>query len=192
MYQFIRGLSDSMAKERILEDSAQVEGGELNLICVLKLAEAFEMGMTNQQLVNAGGQLSRISEYQSKKRASKQDSRSTKSTNNKPQDNTRCGNCGKGDHTSCLNDRGKNCPAFDQTCMKFQTNGHYASQCRGGPKCSLKPDSNKSDRSKSRDNKSKVNEVKVDDAQPEGEIGTMSGSWMLINGRQVPEQEHIY
>ena len=56
MYQFIRGLSDSKAQERILEASTQVEGGELNLIRVLKLAEAFEMGKTNQQLVNASGQ----------------------------------------------------------------------------------------------------------------------------------------
>ena len=73
MYQFIRGLHDHKAQERILESSAQVEGGELSLIRVLKIAEAYEMGKENQKSVNQGGQLSRLSEYQASKRTSRQE-----------------------------------------------------------------------------------------------------------------------
>lgn len=62
MYQFIRGLADVSAQERILETAAQVEGGELSLAQVLKIAEAFKMGRSSQQLVNQGGQISRLSE----------------------------------------------------------------------------------------------------------------------------------
>ena len=119
MYQFIRGLHDNNAQERILEASAGVKGGELLLIRVPKLAEAYEMGKENQKSVNHGGQLSRISEYQASKRSSRQESRA-QSTNKK--DNTqKCGNCGRSDHLSKLNDRRKNCPAFDQNCTKCQT-----------------------------------------------------------------------
>lgn len=56
MYQFIRGISDIAAQERILKTAAQVEGGELTLACVLKIAEAFEMGRASHQQVNQGGQ----------------------------------------------------------------------------------------------------------------------------------------
>ena len=109
MYQFIRGLNDVAAQEIILETAAQVEGGELTLSRVLKIAEAFKMGRTSQQLVNQGGQLSRLSEYKSNKKDSKQ--KQKPSTTKK---DAKCGNCGKTDHTSKLNDRRKNCPAFDQ------------------------------------------------------------------------------
>ena len=185
LYQFIRGLADSHSQDRILEALAQVEGGELSLIRVLKLAEAFEMAKTNQQLVNAGGQLSRLSEYQAKKRSTRQDSRPAKDTK---KDTKKCGNCRKGDHTSKLNDRRKNCPAFDQTCTKCQVNGHFASECRG---------TSRNSRSKSKDNtkenKSKVNEVKAEDKETDpGEIGTMSGSWMLINGQDTSSGGDIY
>ena len=71
MYQLIRGLSDVAAQERILEAAAQVEGGELGLTRVLKLAEAFEMGKTSQELVNSAGQISRISDHQLNKRNSR-------------------------------------------------------------------------------------------------------------------------
>lgn len=53
MYQMIRGLADVKAQERIMEAAAQVEGRELSLNRVLKLAEAFEMGKTSQELVNS-------------------------------------------------------------------------------------------------------------------------------------------
>lgn len=48
MYQLIRGLHDVQAQERILEAVAQVEGGELSLSRVIKLAEAFKMGKTSE------------------------------------------------------------------------------------------------------------------------------------------------
>ena len=75
MYQLVRGLADVSAQERILESAAQVEGGELSLTRVIKLAEAFEMGKTSQEMVNSAGQISRISDHQLKKRTSRQESR---------------------------------------------------------------------------------------------------------------------
>ena len=183
MFQFIRGLSDVKAQERILETAAQVEGGELSLMRVLKIAEADEMGKTSQQLVNQGGQISKLSDYQTKKRVSRQD--------NKPRDKSeskKCGNCGKSDHTSKLNDRRKNCQAFEKTCSKCQTNGHFASQCRGGPQP-------RSERDKS---KSKINEVKSDQKEDKdketdpGQVGTLKGSWILINGHVTQQQGDLY
>ena len=147
MFQFIRGLHDIKAQERILEASAQVEGGELSLIRVLKLAEAFEMGRANQKLVNEGGQLSWLSEYQSNKRTSRQETRQVNNTKKDPQ---KCGNCSKSDHSSKLNDCHKKCPAFDQTCTKCQTNSHFAKLCRGGPR------EKRETRSKSKDNINKL------------------------------------
>lgn len=124
MYQFIRGLADVSAQERILETAAQVEGGELSLARVLKIAEAFEMGRASQQLMNQGGQLSRLSEYKLKKNNARQDSRPNSAANKKDKDkDTKCGNCGQSGHLSKLSDRRKSCPAFDQTCSKCQTNG---------------------------------------------------------------------
>ena len=67
MYQLVRGMADVSAQERIMEAAAQVEGGELSLTRVLKLAEAFEMGKSSQELVNASGQISRLSDHQQKK-----------------------------------------------------------------------------------------------------------------------------
>ena len=75
MYQFKRGLNDINAQEKILETAAQVEGGELSLIRVLKIAEAAEMAKSNQKIVNEGGQLSKLSDYQAKKRTSRQETR---------------------------------------------------------------------------------------------------------------------
>lgn len=143
MYQFIRGLQDTNAQEKILETAAQVEGGEPSLIRVLKLAEAAKMVKANQKFLNQGGELSKLSKYQANKRNSRQDTRSQSVASK----DIKCGNCGKSNHTSKLNDRRKNCPAFDKNCSKCQTNGHFASQCRGGPR------SSRPDRLKSKDNK---------------------------------------
>lgn len=55
MYQLLRGLADVIAQEPILESAVQVEGGELSLTHVIKLAEAFEMGKTSQKMVNLAG-----------------------------------------------------------------------------------------------------------------------------------------
>ena len=100
MYQLVHGLSDNTSQERILESAAQVEGGELSLTRVIKLAEAFEMGKSSQQLVNSAGQVSRISDHQLKKRGSRQETKSTnrQTTNSKPKDaKSGCGHCGRCD-----------------------------------------------------------------------------------------------
>ena len=104
---------------------------------------------------------------------------------NETQPNDKCGNCGNKGHTSKLNDRRKNCPAFDKTCTKCKTNGHFAAHCRGGPRETR-------DKSKSKD--TKVNEVKAADADndkntEDAQLGTLSGSWMLLNGLQDPAWE---
>ena len=52
MHQFVRGLSDQHAQERILEAAAAVKGGQLSLTKVLKIAEAHEKGKTSQTQVN--------------------------------------------------------------------------------------------------------------------------------------------
>ena len=64
MHQFVKGLADNKAQERILEAAASVEGGQLSLTRVLKIAQAHEMGKVSQDQVNNGAQLSRLSEYQ--------------------------------------------------------------------------------------------------------------------------------
>ena len=186
MYQFIRGLHDSNMQERILESAAQVEGGELSLIRVMKIAEAFELGKVSQKLVNNGGTLNRLSDYQSNKRNSRQESR--QKDNNKTA-SKQCGNCGRKDHSSKLNERRDKCPAFDKVCGKFHMNGHFTSQCRGGPK------NNRQDKEKQKppDKKpaaSKVNEVKAAEPEQEAELGTMSGSWFLLNGLQPLQGEY--
>ena len=67
-----------------MEAAAAVEGGQLSLTRVLKIAEAHEMGKSSQTHVNSGGQLSRLSEYQAKKRNSRQETRKAK--DDKPKD----------------------------------------------------------------------------------------------------------
>ena len=52
MYQFVKGLKDTHAQERILEASAQVEGGELMLARTVKLTESFKMGKSSQEYMN--------------------------------------------------------------------------------------------------------------------------------------------
>jgi hypothetical protein len=134
MYQFVKGLKDTHAQERILEASAQVEGGELTLARTVKLAESFEMGKSSQEYVNKhSGQVSRISQHQQNKHSGRQSTRSNNSNSAKPGE-MKCGNCGQNDHTSKLNDRRKSCPAFDKLCNKCQTNGHFSNLCRGGPR----------------------------------------------------------
>ena len=99
-------------------------------------------------------------------------------------DSGKCGYCGKADHSSKLSDRRKSCPAFELNCSSCQINGHFASMCR----------SKATKDNKSRDKKStnKVSEVKADEPQPsndQGSLGTLSGSWFLINGRENAESD---
>ena len=72
MFQFIKGLKDTHAQERILESAATDATGEVTLEKVVKLAESFEMGKSSAQLVNKG-QVSKISEYQKGKQKTKID-----------------------------------------------------------------------------------------------------------------------
>ena len=132
MHQFIRGLREIGAQERIMETAAQTEGGTLTMIQSLKIAEAFEIGKQSQELVNNGGQLSKISQHQINKNSNRQTGR--KPGNPQDKSKTGCSNCGRTDHTSKLNDRRDNCPAFDKQCRKCGTNGHFGPQCRGGPR----------------------------------------------------------
>ena len=84
-----------------------------------------------------------------------------------------------------------NLPAFDKMCTKCQTNGHFADLCRGGPL------SQHNSKSQTRE-KPKVSEVKTKDSEKDkdaddAQIGTLSGSWMLINGIQdQPFGDHSY
>ena len=147
MYQFIRGLRDQHAQERILEASAQEQDGEMSLERVIKLAESYEMGKISSQMVKSG-QVSKISDYKKAKNNKRQDNRSEKDTSNK------CGNCGRTGHSSKLNDRRQHCPAFDKNCSKCNTNGHFADQCHGGPRQSR-------DKSKTRQEKPNASTSKV-------------------------------
>ena len=186
----MRGLADPQTQERILEAAAAVEGGQLSLTRVLKIAEAHKMGKDSQSHVNSGGQLSRLSDYQAKKWNSRQETRKSKDDKPKDKNTKQCGNWGKSGHSSKLNDRRDHCTAFHKTCSKCNTNGHFAHMCRGGPR------QTRNDRSKSK-SKSNVNEVKSNTAAKPDEkskddaadLGTLTGSWFLLNGLQQPAED---
>ena len=193
MYQRVRGLADVTEQERILEAAAQVEGDDLSLTRVIKLAEAFEKGKSSQELVNSAGQVSKISDHELKKRGSRQESRqATQGQRNSKSKDTRsgCGHCGRSDHSSRLADRYDKCPAFDKSCTKCHLNGHFSQQCR--------TKNNKQGRTSSLAVKpnSKVNSVNAEKEKTttqnndEGDLGTLSGSWMLICGRE-PEPSNM-
>ena len=127
LYQFLRGLNDTGIQERILETAAQSPANKLTLIQGLKIAEAYEMGKSSQTLVNSGGQLSKISQHQQNKQTSRQSGRAKSQESN----SAKCGNCGRTDHTSKINDRRENCPAFSVNCNKCKTNGHLPLSAEG-------------------------------------------------------------
>lgn len=172
MYQLIRSLADVQAQERIMEAAAQVKGGELSLNRVLKLAEAFEMGKSSQELVNSAGQILCIYEHRLKKQ---DNSRQNNKKNDKP---TQCSNCGKRDHSSQLSVRRTKCPAFSETCSKCGVVGHYGAKCKN------------SKRKDNANNKNKPQVAAVETAPvatttpptETAELGTLSGSWFLLNG----------
>ena len=197
MYQMIRGLNDPEIQARVLQTGAQVEGGELSLNRVMKLAEALEMSKQNQELVTGAGTLYRISDHQRNKQTNKQDKRPKPKTPQKPSNTSatdnKCGNCGSKTHSSKLSERREKCPAFAESCSKCGTIGHYPAMCRGGPR----------DKSRERPgSKPKVSEIAGNSQPttptPDAELGGMAGSWLLINGnistiksqqgRKVPHQ----
>ena len=114
MHQFIRGLCDIGGQERIMETAAQSDGGQLTMIQTLKIEEAFKIGKQSQELVNHGSQLSKLSQHQRNKTNNRQNNRQQNTDRQKPS----CSNCGRSDHTSKLQDRRDNCPAFVKSCTK--------------------------------------------------------------------------
>merc|ERR1712059_148142 len=185
MYQLIRGLGDPDVQAKVLQTEAQVEGGELSLNRVMKLAEALEMGKTNQELVSGAGNLNRLSDFQKNKQSNRQERRPTPKTPQgqqqqpkpKPKDG-QCSFCGSKSHTSRLSDRRDNCNAFAEACTGCGTVGHYKAMCRGGPR-----DKSREKRTGTRPKVANVTAEKP--PEPEAELGTMTGSWLLIiNGHQ--------
>ena len=73
LYQFICGLKDTQIQSKILEASAQVEGGKLSLPRTLKLAESFEMSRNSQDQMNKGT-VWKLSDHQKSKRTGQQTS----------------------------------------------------------------------------------------------------------------------
>ena len=144
MYQLLRSLSDTDIQARIFQNAAQVEGGEMSLNRVLKLAEALEAGKSNQELVSGAGNLYRMSDHQRNKNTGRQEKRATGNKpaqkSNKPPPSTsgnstpKCGFCGSKSHSSKLSDRRESCPAFSEACTACSTIGHFKDQCRGGPR----------------------------------------------------------
>ena len=76
MLQLVRGLQDLAIQERVLQEAASVESGELSLVKVTKLVEAAEMGKSSQaSITKAGGIVGRLSEHRRGKEKSRQDKR---------------------------------------------------------------------------------------------------------------------
>ena len=183
MYQLLRGLSDTDIQARIFQNAAQVEGGEMSLNRVLKLAEALEAGKANQELVTGAGQLYRMSDHQHKKNSGRQDRRQPadkqqSKPNSKPSSPSACGSCGSKKHTSKLSDRRESCPAFQETCSACDTVGHFKAQCRGGPK-----DKSRDRRRSTRGSLAETKGSEPAPASPEGELGGLGG-WFLLTGTQ--------
>ena len=86
-----------------------------------------------------------------------------------------------------------NCKAFHEECRKCGTVGHYKDFCKGGYKSGSGAGKSGAGTPKSKD-KGKVNEVKGTEEQSEesdeqGDLGTLTGSCMMMNGSppaQVP------
>ena len=77
MLQLVRGLQDMTIQERVLQEAASVEMGELSLAKVLKLVEAVDMGKFSQAFIfKAGAVVGRLSEHKCGKEAGKQERRS--------------------------------------------------------------------------------------------------------------------
>ena len=181
MYQLVRGIQDRKMQGRVLQAAAQVEGGELSLVRVIKLCEALEMGKVSQEMVHsANGSINRLSEYQSKKGQSRQGGRERERGREGAQgaggaggsgsSRQLCKNCGSKKHSSRLGYRRENCPAFHEDCKKCGVIGHFQQYCQGPPK----------------GGKGQVKAVTAEETQSgqeqDGELGTLSGSWMLLNG----------
>ena len=75
MLQLVRGLCDPAILERVLQEGASMEGGNLSLAKVVKLVEALEIGKQNHTLVSKAAGLCRsgVSEHQKQKQTGQQE-----------------------------------------------------------------------------------------------------------------------
>ena len=129
MLQLVRGLQDLAIQERVLQEAAAVESGELSLVKVTKLVEAAEMGKSSQaSITKAGGLVGRLSEHRRGKEKSRQDKRGKSSS--RAGGDKLCSNCGNKTHGSSLQERREfPCPAFEIKCRDCGKVGHFAKHC---------------------------------------------------------------
>ena len=129
MLQLVCCLQDLAIQERVLQEAASMESGELSLVKVTKFVEAAEMGKSSQaSITKAGGLVGRLSEHRRGKEKSRQDKRGK----SKPRvaGDKSCSNCGNKSHGSSLQERREfPCPAFDIKCRDCNKVGHFAKHC---------------------------------------------------------------
>merc|ERR1712082_488581 len=187
MYQLVRGLADRDMQEKVLQAAAQVEGGELSLVRVVKLCEALEVGKVSQDLITStNGSINRVSEYQQGKAGKRTGKREQGSGGAKG--GSGCSNCGSREHSSRLVERRDKCKAFMETCPKCGVLGHYGKYCKGGTR------EQRAGKNKDKSG-GKVTAVTAETSSPasastpaeaedqSGTVGTLTGSWMKIDGR---------
>ena len=93
MLQLVRGLQDLSIQERVLQEAASVESGELSLVKVAKLVEAAEMSTSSQaSITKAGGLVGRVSEHRKSKDEAKQGARDKRSNKG---GSKQCSSCGQ-------------------------------------------------------------------------------------------------
>ena len=67
MLQLVRGLQDPAIQDKVLQEAASVESGELSLSKVVKLVEAAEMGKSSQASISKAGVVGRLSDHRKEK-----------------------------------------------------------------------------------------------------------------------------
>ena len=131
MLQLVRGLQDMTIQERVLQEAASVESGELSLAKVIKLVEAAEMGKSSQASISkAGAVVGRLLEHKRGKEEGKQKQRSNRTPGKVDKS---CGSCGRSDHGSGLQERcDAPCPAFSIKCRGCSVLGNFKKYCPKG------------------------------------------------------------
>ena len=118
----IRGLEDDDIRLDVLGQSKQ----DLTLDDTLQMVEAKESGKRSAGLLHPTVAIS-ANAASSYKRNSKQQSQSTKPTNQPP---LICGNCGQHGHGSGRSRQKSKCPAQNHTCKKCGKPNHFEQVCR--------------------------------------------------------------
>ena len=175
MLQLVRGLQDLAIQERVLQEAAAVESGELSLVKVTKLVEAAEMGKSSQaSITKAGGLVGRLSEHRRGKDKARQDKRGKsgkRGDGEKP-----CSCCGNKTHGSSLQERREfPCPAFDIKCRDCGKVGHFDRYCSQKPQQGKPQEQNKT---------GKVAELKEvqEQGSSEGSLNTVSAGSVAEGG----------